>query len=205
MRASAPKGPVMRRGTVAALAIGLLVPAPSLASAQTRCPLISDPAGDAIGLTGNRDDLDLVSVDLKVVGSTLTTELRIRQLPESGTLGTGWIYSVYVTRDGIDYTVQATITPSEESYTVQTGSAADPSAPYRLVDVQGSDDHRHRIRVVAPLSAFSTDGSAGTSRRLTGIYARTSELSGDQLVYAGSSVDDAGESATYSFGQRACF
>lgn len=193
------------------LALGLLGSGLSAvpAGAASACPLLSDPAGDATSdplSTGNRDDLDIVSASIKVTGGTLTSLMRIKNLAEGSDLAAGDAYYVYVTRDGVEYAIRAALDASGPTFTVQTGSLADPTAPYRSTQVTGSIDHRHEVRVVAPLTAFSLDGSRGTSRRFSDVLARTTDLKGgNETVYVGSSADDAGGSASYTIGQRPCF
>ena len=189
---------------IAGLLVGSVLPAHAR---DAGCPLITDPSGDAHGdafFGSNRPDLDILAVNVKVVNGHFTTAVRVATLPEGSPLGAA--YYVLLSRDGLEYSVQAFWDSTGMRFTVQTGSPADPTAPYRLTEVSGKlDYHRKEVRVEGPASALTPDGSTRAVRTLYDVGAETYNMYTGDTVYAGSAVDRAGGSATYRVGRQPCF
>lgn len=172
------------------------------------CPLVTDVTGDATGdsvPSGARADLDITSADFKVVRGQFTAVIRIARLPENDALVSGLGYDLFVTRDKVEYTVAAIVDATGARFHVQTGSASDPTSPYRDTAVSGDFAYgRHEVKITGPASALTLGGSGG-SPLFTRFLVRTYDLAvSNSAVFVGSSVDDASTSRTYSVGQRAC-
>ena len=190
----------------AVLAAGVVSPA---TAAPKRCPLIVDPAGDATTGSVNatyRPELDILAADLKVVGKTFTTVIRLKRLPEGTQLIAGLRYDFYLTRDDLFWTVDAVTDATGDRFSVQTGVPTDPTSPYRNSVVSGAFDiARSQVTVTGPVSALTVDGGKG-GEVFSELFTRSfdSAMSTEEAgVY--SSVDAAEGTRPYRIGQANCF